>query len=206
MAGSLNNLAILYREMGRYAEAEPLYRRSLEIREKQLGRDHPDVAGSLNNLANLYSDMGRYAEAEPLFRRSLAIREKQLGADHPDVAQSLNNLANLSATLGRWDEAAGAIDRERRVVRRHVSRVLPALAEAEQLAFLKANDERFLHVALSLALVRRDDPEAVGRSAGWVLNGKAVAQEALAQRACSRAIARTPPPPDLRPCAISSPR
>ncbi len=183
VAGSLNNLAILYREMGRYAEAEPLYRRSLEIREKQLGRDHPDVAGSLNNLANLYSDMGRYAEAEPLFRRSLAIREKQLGRDHPDVAQSLNNLANLSATLGRWDEAAGAIDRERRVVRRHVSRVLPALAEAEQLAFLKANDERFLHVALSLALVRRDDPEAVGRSAGWVLNGKAVAQEALAQRA-----------------------
>ena len=30
--------------MGRYAEAEPLYRRSLEIREKQLGPDHPDVA------------------------------------------------------------------------------------------------------------------------------------------------------------------
>ena len=59
---------------------------------------------------------------------------------------------------------------------------MPALAEAEQLAFLKANDERHLHVALSLALVRRDDPEAVGRSAGWVLNGKAVAQEALAQR------------------------
>ena len=39
--------------MGRYADAEPLYRRSLEIREKQLGRDHPDVADSLNNLAGL---------------------------------------------------------------------------------------------------------------------------------------------------------
>ena len=38
-------------------------------------------------------------------------------------------------------------------------------------------------MALALALARRDDPETVGRSAGWVFNGKAVAQEALAQRA-----------------------
>ena len=66
--------------MGRYAEAEPLFRRSLEIAEKQLGRDHPHVATSLNNLASLYDHMGRYAEAEPLFRRGLEIGEKQLGA------------------------------------------------------------------------------------------------------------------------------
>ena len=69
--------------MGRYAEAEPLYRRSLEIREKQLGADHPDVAHSLNNLAGLYQAMGRYAEAEPLYKRSLEIREKQLGPTTP---------------------------------------------------------------------------------------------------------------------------
>ena len=77
--------------------------------------------------------MGRYAEAEPLYRRSLAIWEKQLGRDHPHVATSLNNLAALSAAQGRWAEAAESIDRARRVVRRHVARVLPALAEAEQL-------------------------------------------------------------------------
>jgi len=183
MAISLNNLAGLYQAMGRYAAAEPLFRRSLEVREKQLGRDHPDVAQSLNNLANLYRSMGRYAEAEPLFRRSLEVREKQLGRDHPDVAHSLNNLALLSAAQGRWAEAAESIDRARRVVRRHVARVLPALAEAEQLAFLKAKDEGELHMALALALARRDDPDAVGRSSGWVLNGKAVAQEALDQRA-----------------------
>ena len=69
--------------MGRYAEAEPLIRRSLEVREKQLGRDHLHVAHSLNNLAGLYQAMGRYAEAEPLFRRSLEIKEKQLGATTP---------------------------------------------------------------------------------------------------------------------------
>ena len=41
---SLNNLARLYDDQGRYAEAEPLYKRALAIREKALGPDHPDVA------------------------------------------------------------------------------------------------------------------------------------------------------------------
>jgi tetratricopeptide (TPR) repeat protein len=33
----LNNLAGLYYSQGKYAEAEPLYKRSLQIREKTLG-------------------------------------------------------------------------------------------------------------------------------------------------------------------------
>ena len=55
---------MLYRDQGRYADAEPLYKRSLAIREKALGPDHPDVAMSLNNLAAFYRAQGRYADAE----------------------------------------------------------------------------------------------------------------------------------------------
>ncbi len=53
MAASLNNLALLYQAQGHYAEAEPLYQRSLAIKEKALGPEQPDVAMSLNNLAEL---------------------------------------------------------------------------------------------------------------------------------------------------------
>src|SRR4051794_19349858 len=60
---------------GRYADAEPLYKRSLAIREKALGPDHPDVANSLNSLAALYQDQGRYADAEPFYIRALEISE-----------------------------------------------------------------------------------------------------------------------------------
>ena len=65
---ALNNLAALYDDQGRYAEAEPLYKRALAIDEKALGPDHPDVALSLNNLAALYDNQGRYADALPLVR------------------------------------------------------------------------------------------------------------------------------------------
>ncbi len=73
---ALNNLANLYRLKGDYAKAKPLFQRALGIREKTLGREHPDVARSLNNLAVLYRTTGDYAEAEPLFQRALAIQEK----------------------------------------------------------------------------------------------------------------------------------
>ena len=76
----------VYKEQGKYAEAEALYKRALAIREKALGADHPDVAETLYNLAVVYRPQGKYADAEALYKRALAIREKALGPDHPDVA------------------------------------------------------------------------------------------------------------------------
>jgi tetratricopeptide (TPR) repeat protein len=105
LAKYLNMAGRAYNEAGRYSEAEPLYKRSLQIREKVLGPEHPDVAASLNNLALLYRDQGRYPEAEPLYKRSLEIVEKVLGPEHPDVATSLNNLAELYRNQGRYSEA-----------------------------------------------------------------------------------------------------
>ena len=79
---SLSNLAGMYMDQGRYAEADPLFKRALAIDEKALGPEHPDVGQSLNNLAAVYLYQGRYGEAEPLFKRALAIDEKALGPDH----------------------------------------------------------------------------------------------------------------------------
>src|SRR5262245_29781933 len=47
LAVTLNNLAELYSKQGRYAEAEPLHKRSLAIKEKALGPNDPAVATSL---------------------------------------------------------------------------------------------------------------------------------------------------------------
>ena len=88
----------------RYADAEPLHKRSLAIQEKALGPDHPDVATALNNLADLYRIEG-VSPTRAAYKRSLAIREKVLGPDHPDVAAALNNLAALYVGQGRYADA-----------------------------------------------------------------------------------------------------
>ena len=100
-----NTLALVNHEMGRYRVAEPLYRQALDIREKSLGPDHPDVAQTVNNLANLYRELEEFSRADPLYERALAIREESLGAEHPDVAWSLRDLGLLDHELGRAGEA-----------------------------------------------------------------------------------------------------
>ena len=105
----MNNLALTYQSLARYTEAEPLYRRAIEIDEKVLGKDHPDVAIRYNNLAGLLQDQGKYAEAEPLYRRAIEIDEKALGKDHPDVAIRYNNLAVLLQDQGKYDRGRAAL-------------------------------------------------------------------------------------------------
>jgi len=70
----LNNLAVLYKPQGQYAQAEPLYKRSLAIMEKALGPDHPDVATSLENMGALYRATKRKKEAKELEARAARIR------------------------------------------------------------------------------------------------------------------------------------
>jgi CHAT domain-containing protein len=104
-AKRLNQQVLQLLKEGKYTEGIPLAERALAIREKVLGKEHPDVAQSLNNLARLYKDQGSYQKAEPLYLRSLAIREKVLGKEHPDVATSLNNLASLYYAQGSYKKA-----------------------------------------------------------------------------------------------------
>jgi len=73
-AKRLNEEAQLYYRQGKYAEAEPLFRRSLTINEKALGPKHPHVATGLEHYAVLLRKMNREAKAAKLEVRAIAIR------------------------------------------------------------------------------------------------------------------------------------
>ncbi len=84
-------MGIVFHELGRFEEAEPLFHRALKIDEASFGPDHPKVARDLKNLASFLQDTHRNAEAEPLFRRVLAIYERNLGDEHPATQLFRNN-------------------------------------------------------------------------------------------------------------------
>jgi Flp pilus assembly protein TadD len=144
VANTLNTLAYLYLQQGRHADAEPLYRQLLAIREIAFGPNHPDVAQSLNNLAYLYTENGRYADAEPLCRRSLAIWEKALGPEHPNVGMSLNSLAALYEKQGRYADAEPLYQRSSALQERALGPVHPDVAvSSNNLAGLNERVGRF---------------------------------------------------------------
>ena len=111
VAFALNFLGLLYAAQGRYADAEPAYKRALAVREKIFGLEHPSVGTSLNNLAELHRLQGRLAEAEPLYKRDLAILEKAVGREHQDVGTSLNNLGLLFQAQQRFADAEASFTR-----------------------------------------------------------------------------------------------
>ena len=100
----------LYRA-GQYAKAEPFARQALDVRERALGPNHPEVAQSLNNLAVVLNAMHDSVGALPLYRRSLAINEATFGPDHPEVALSLNNLAMMLSKQGDYGAARSLFER-----------------------------------------------------------------------------------------------
>lgn len=84
-------LGMVYRDEGRYADAERECRRSLELRRSTYPPDHPQVAAGLRAVALVLLRANRDEEAVPFFREELAILRKN--GTREQVAQSLHNLA-----------------------------------------------------------------------------------------------------------------
>jgi len=107
---SINNLAISYSALGRYADSLHLFEEILALRKAKLGPDHSDTLGSMSNVARAYDALGRHADALQLNEQTLALRKVKLGLDHPDTLMSMNNLGLSYADLGRHAEAIKLFD------------------------------------------------------------------------------------------------
>lgn len=79
-ATSIASLAEALRCQNKYAEAEPLFRQALAIRERELPAIHFRTALSLQGLADTLVGLHRPAEAEPYFLRAIAIWDR-IGED-----------------------------------------------------------------------------------------------------------------------------
>jgi tetratricopeptide (TPR) repeat protein len=76
----LDEVATFHYDAGRYAGAEPLYRRALEASERVLGPEHSDTLEFAQNRADLMEKIGHRDEARSLRARRLAVLETKRDA------------------------------------------------------------------------------------------------------------------------------
>ena len=86
IAGTLNNMAMVYTEQGKYEQALEAYSKSLDIKIKLVGQDSPDVADTKYNMAILHKKRGESKVAKQLWLECQAIYAKVFGADHSKTA------------------------------------------------------------------------------------------------------------------------
>jgi tetratricopeptide (TPR) repeat protein len=101
----LHNLGSCSQMSGQYAEAEGIYRQTLQLQETVLGKEHPDTLASMMNLASSLYSQGKHAKAEAMQRQTLQLQETVLGKEHPNTLVSIMNLASSLYSQGKHAEA-----------------------------------------------------------------------------------------------------
>src|SRR5262249_17316495 len=94
------NLAGTYQRVGKYAQAEEIFAKGLDVLRRKPGVNHPAYSASLVAFAYLQADLGHYSTAEKLYDESGKLMREQLGEQHPYYATFLNNRAALYMAVG----------------------------------------------------------------------------------------------------------
>ncbi len=98
-------LAERYADLGLLQAALPLQERTLAIRRRVLGEDHPDTLYSINTMGTLLTELGEFTEAETYFREAVDKYRKTVGEDHAETISAIGNLGEVLRSQGKMEEA-----------------------------------------------------------------------------------------------------
>ena len=73
---TFNNLGALYTDQCKLEEAEAMYQRALEGREKSVGSEHTTTLDTVDTLGILHKSQGKIQEAEIMYQQALNGYEK----------------------------------------------------------------------------------------------------------------------------------
>jgi tetratricopeptide (TPR) repeat protein len=105
-ASLLDNGGWYAMEQGNYELSKRMRSQSMELRNRELGSEHPDTVASKGNLALVYLNQGQYKQAAELGEQVFEIRKRVLGLGDLQTATSMNNLASTYQHLRQLPKAA----------------------------------------------------------------------------------------------------
>ncbi|KAL5359582.1 hypothetical protein BJX96DRAFT_59790 [Aspergillus floccosus] len=98
-------LAGIFKNQGRWKEAEKLLIQVTEGYKEALGTHHRSYLDSMGTLASTYRQQGEWKKAEELQVEVSDLCVKVLGPEHPSTLANMNDLGSIYWLQGRWMEA-----------------------------------------------------------------------------------------------------
>jgi hypothetical protein len=90
-----------YHDLGLYDEAERQLERSLQLRLRALGPQHPETLNTMDELGLVYFHAGKSAEAETMLAKVIEARRSIFGGGHPETLRAMSDLA-MQASGGNY--------------------------------------------------------------------------------------------------------
>lgn len=142
-AGLLNQLGILYIQMGKHELVRDLLVQSGETYRKRFGDQNVYFAKVLNDLGNFYRETGKYEDAEKQLTRAYEVRKNILEPLHPDYIRTQEDLAILYWKTNRGEEAYRLYKEVMDKTVDFTNRYFPPMSEAEKTKFWDITAPRF---------------------------------------------------------------
>ena len=156
LAGTQNNLGVLYNNTQRYKESEKMYLSALKIYQRLTAANpqvyEPDLAMTQNNLGLLYSDIRRYEESEEMHLSAVEIYQRLTIVNpqvyEPDLAMAQSNLGTLYKDTRRYEDSEklclSAMEIRRRLAAANLQVYEPDLAMTQyNLGCLYSDTQRY---------------------------------------------------------------
>ncbi|MDR3763069.1 MAG: tetratricopeptide repeat protein [Acidobacteriota bacterium] len=98
-----------YQQLGRFDQADQLFRRTEELCQQAGSSQQLNLGRSRLAIGNLRIDQAKLQDAEPYIREGIEIERRQLPADHPEVVEAQVVLGRLHLERGEYSQAVSTL-------------------------------------------------------------------------------------------------
>ena len=173
-------LGMFYFRKADYVNAHDSFDSAIQI---AVANDGNAPAYLLGVLGRTFARLGNLSKSKELLRKAIKLKSTELGKSHPTTLKDVSSLSVLNAHDGDVTEAIQLQDQCQQGMREHLVKILPTMAEHARTTYLESGFADTIDLGLSIGHLYRDNRRTTTISAAWLLNAKAMGQEASAESA-----------------------
>jgi tetratricopeptide (TPR) repeat protein len=115
-------------QQGNYKAAIEYYDKALEMHQRWLPSNHPQLADSYINIGNVHFNMGDFTKALSSYEKAFKIQKQLFPSNHPNLATSYNNIGLVYSNMCDFSKALSSYEEALEIQKKSLPSNHPELA------------------------------------------------------------------------------